>query len=183
MSATEMVPPERAYELLTSGKAEAGLRIHGTLDYSGRSKRALPAVFPSRMTADCLNVAETGITELPSGLSVQVLDASSTPVQVLPEDLRIRTRLNLAGCDRLESLPNGLRVGSLNVRGCTELRSLPEELDVWFLDLSGCWAFNQWPTEAQIRSGQLQLRGCTALTELPHYVRRLSALNVRVVQI
>jgi hypothetical protein len=171
------ISDKEAYALLAAGDAPAGLSVSGVLDFSKESGRTVPRL-PRNLVVDVLKLnGQTGF-ELPAGLKCYELNLSSTDVCRLPEDLRVEMRLDLSGCDRLEALPAGLKVGTLNLRGCINLRMLPEQLDVWFLDLTGCWAFETWPREATIRGGRLRLRGCTALTTLPPYVTRLSELNV-----
>jgi hypothetical protein len=173
------VRPEQAYALLADGSAPRDLHVDGALDYSRKSERPLPAEWPTGLAVDLLDVSGQDLTALPGGLRAYELNAAETPLLSLPADIAITSRLDLTRCDRLESLPVGLTVGSLVLRGCTALERLPEGLDVWFLDLSGCWALQDWPAAAKIRSGQLQLRDCTALRSLPPYLQRLSALNVR----
>lgn len=141
--------------------------------------RVLPKELPAGLQVDVLNLSGCKIKSLPTGLKAYELLLAETPIQTLPADISVTCRLDLTRCDRLESLPVGLTVGTLLLRGCTGLTALPEHLNVWFLDLSECWAIEVWPTNAAIRSGQLQLRSCTALRELPAYLNRLSALNVR----
>ena len=172
------VTAKDAYSLLAQPSPPRGLRVSGELDFSPKSKYALLQKLPDDLHVDVLNLSECQLESLPAALSAYELILTGTPIRTLPEDLSVRMRLDLTRCDRLESLPNGLTVGSLTLRGCNSLRALPEGLDVWFLDLSGCWAFEQWPQVAQIRSGHLQLRGCTAVRELPSYLKVLSALNV-----
>lgn len=173
------IAADEAYALIKSARLPRSAHVRGVLDYSAKSDRPLPAAFPDGLSVDVLDLSGREITSLPRGLRAYELDLSASVVESLPDDLEVSTRLNLAGCDRLERLPSGLTVGTLVLRGCTNLAALPEDLDVWFLDLSGCWAVEQWPERAAIRSGQLQLRGCTALRRLPDYIARLSALNVR----
>jgi hypothetical protein len=173
------VSAEEAYSLLARSVAPKRLRVEGVLDYSVRSGCALPKSFPSEFTVDVLDLSGRDVATLPRGLKCYELNLSGTPIASLPDDLQVESRLDLSGCDRLESLPTGLCVGTLILRGCTALKQLPERLDVWFLDLAGCWALEFWPSVAKIRSGRLQLRGCTALRTLPQYLHRLSALNVR----
>lgn len=177
-SRTQRVTAETAYELLAQSTAPEELRVSGVLDYSMKSGRALPTRWPARLQVDVLDLSDRDLEQLPTGLSAYELILTGSTIRALPGDISVRMRLDLSRCDRLESLPQGLTVGSLNLRGCNALRALPEGLDVWFLDLSGCWAFEEWPQSARIRSGHLQLRGCTAIRELPSYLNVLSALNV-----
>lgn len=172
------VSAEIAYTLLANQQAPDGLRVEGVLDYSARTGRTPPPLFPKEMQVDVLDLSQRPIEELPDGLRAYELKLSGTPIRELPASIAVRVLLDLSQCDCLESLPVGLTVGTLNLRGCSALRALPEMLDVWFLDLSGCWAFEHWPKVARIRGGRLQLRGCMAIRELPSYVQTLSALNV-----
>lgn len=171
------IPAAEALLLLSSSDVRDGSKITGVLNYSG--KENVPASFPDDLQVDVLNLSGRKVPSLPRRLSCYELNLSNTNITQLPDDLRVRSRLDLSNCEHLERLPAGLTVGTLILRGCTRLTELPEGLDVWFLDLTGCWAFENWPKTANIRSGRLQLRGCTALRTLPPYLNRLSALNVR----
>lgn len=175
---TSVVSAEAAYRLFAAGNAPDRLRVEGVLDFSMASGRVLPARFPRDLQVDVLNLSDREVETLPSGLRAYELIAAGTLLRSLPADLNVQTRLDLSRCDRLESLPRELTVGTLVLRGCNSLRALPEGLDVWFLDLSGCWAFETWPHEARIRSGQLRLRGCTAIRRLPPYLANLAAVDV-----
>lgn len=177
-STSHSVSAETAYEWLAQRKAPDGLRVEGVLDYSLKSGRVLPIAFPSNFHVDVFDLSDRELETLPRGLTAYELVLTGTTIRSLPPDLKVQVRLDLSRCDRLETLPEGLTVGTLNLRGCNALRVLPERLDVWFLDLSGCWAFEQWPQVARIRSGRLQLRGCTAIRQLPAYLETLAALNV-----
>lgn len=167
-----------AYSLLAAGKAPAGLQVAGVLDYSEKSGHKPPPSLPENLSVDVLDLSDSGVTELPAGLTCYELNLARTAIRSLPMDLQIASRLDLTGCDRLEELPEGLTTGTLILRGCNALGALPEELDAWFLDLSGCWAFDNWPAAATIRGGRLLLRGCTAMSRLPDYLQRLAALDV-----
>ena len=175
----QCIDAEAAYRMIMDGNAASGLVVEGVLDFSLESERGLPAEFPEDLSVDVLDLSGREILRLPRGLRAYELNLSETPIPALPDDLRVESRLDLRGCDRLESLPSGLTVGTLVLRGCTALTQLPEGLDVWFLDLAGCWAFEHWPQQARIRGGQLQLGGCSALRTLPPYLDRLAALDVR----
>lgn len=69
-------------------------------------------------------------------------------IKMLSPDLRVAYRLDLSNCTELESLPDGLQVGTLILAGCVSLRKLPEGLEVSFLDISGCKALGEWPRPA-----------------------------------
>lgn len=172
------VSAETCYQLLAQRTAPDGLRVEGVLDYSMKSGRVLPAAFPQDLRVDVLDLSDRDLESLPIGLTAYELVLTGSTIRTLPADLKVQVRLDASRCDRLESLPEGLTLGTLNLRGCNALCALPEGLDVWFLDLSGCWAFEHWPQVARIRSGGLQLRGCTALRQLPAYLGTLAALNV-----
>ncbi|WP_165220096.1 DUF6745 domain-containing protein [Aquisphaera insulae] len=118
------------------------------------------------------------MTELPAGISCYELDLRGTAIRRLPDDLRVRFRLDLEGCRWLEKLPDDLRVGSLILRDCTALVSLPKGLRVNFLDLRGCTSLVGWPADLDIRVGRLSIAGCRRITELPGGIGRLSQLDV-----
>jgi len=104
---------------------------------------------------------------------------SKTSVTQLPESLQVEYRLNLTDCTALESLPDGLKVGSLVLSGCTALQELPAGLDLNFLDITGCSQLTVWPESGRLKFGRLRASGCTGLTELPAWLQNLSQLDVR----
>ncbi|MCY2967549.1 MAG: hypothetical protein NT069_28615 [Planctomycetota bacterium] len=197
-------PQKIAERQILEGTAPPGLRVPGVLDLAtieyedpaalrrGVRRKVISVPdeallrqrelrsLPERLHADALILrGRTELAQLPAGLRAYELLLNESGVRTLPADLQVELRIDLTGCELLESLPAGLSVGSLILSRCTGLMALPERLDVWSLDLTGCWAFDGWPKQAQIRSGRLQLRGCTALRSLPGYLRKLAAVNVR----
>ena len=204
MSATtEYVSPEEAVRLILAGHA-GPLSVRGVLDLSADSEVftqesprkflgiKVPDIFsrgrsanttfplPAGLQADVLDLhGQEWLEELPPGIKAYELNLAGTGVRSLPDDLEVENKIDLTRCEYLESLPAGLRVGSLILQSCTSLTALPEDLDVWSLDLTGCWALCRWPARAKIHNGRLLLRGCTALTELPPYLRNLAAVDVR----
>lgn len=72
----------------------------------------------------------------------------------------------VTGHSHLETLPDGLKTGTLILSGCTALQTLPENLDVYFLDLAGCTSLKSWPQMALVRVGRLDISGCTRMTHL-----------------
>lgn len=136
--------------------APHGLHIHGTLDISEKQQEI----------------------HLPDGLRCYELDLHQSAVTHLPDDLRVDYRLNLEGCTKLESVPDGLKTGTLILTGCTGLSKLPEELDLCFLDVSDCPQLVDWPKKGKVRFGRLTARNCTGFTELPAWLTRISQLDV-----
>src|SRR5687768_7355253 len=130
-----------AYPLLASASPPSGLRVSGVLDYSDKSDRPPPARLPDDLVVDVLDLSGSEIECLPRRLKCYELKLARTPIRSLPNCLKVESRIDLTGCDRLESLPADLTTGTLVLRACTALTALPERLDVWFLDLTGCWAF------------------------------------------
>jgi hypothetical protein len=90
----------------------------------------------------------------------------------------MQLRLDHSGDTELESLPDGLSVGTLVLRGCTALRRLPRGLTVTFLDLSECVCLEELPDDLRVAVGRLDLRGCKRLTSLPAGIGPLSQLDV-----
>lgn len=154
---TKVVSAEEARKRIAAGRETAGLVVRETLRWEQR--------------VDGLR--------LPEGLSCYELDVQGQPITVLPAGLSVGFRLVLRNCTHLESLPDGLTVGSLDVSGCTALRGLPEGLNVYFLDISGCPQLRGWPQAGRLDFGRLRAWGCTGLTELPPWIRRLSQLDLR----
>lgn len=140
-----------------------------------RSLRALPSgLRVGRLTArEC-----TALAELPAGMDCYDVDLSQTAIERLPDDLRVRTRLDLSGCAQLTQLPAGLKVGTLLLRDCTALRQLPPGLEVSFLDLSGCTALESLPDDLDLSVGRLQVRDCVRLAALPPRIGPLAQLDV-----
>ena len=168
-----------ARECLLVGDMPTGIKVSGRLDLSVETTDRIVQLSDD-LEVDVLDLhGHQQPFELPLGLKAYEVILANSAIARLPEDLQVECRIDLTGCEYLESLPTGLTVGTLNLRGCSSIVRLPDDLDVWFLNLSGCWAFNEWPRRANIRSGQLALRGCTALTSLPDYLQRLGWLDVR----
>ncbi len=111
-----------------------------------------------------------------NGLSLQL---GGTDVDHLPENLEVRFQLNLTDCLRLESLPVGLKAGSLILSGCRNLKSLPEGIEASFLDISGCTQLDTWPAEGRLEAGRLRARNCSGLQNLPDWLRSISQLDLR----
>ena len=77
-----------------------------------------------------LDLSDTPIQSLPDGLKVGgYLDLDNTPIQSLPNDLEVGGILNLRGTN-IKELPNDLKVrGILNLDN-TPIQSLPNDLEV-----------------------------------------------------
>jgi hypothetical protein len=145
---------------------------------------------PDRLDVKLLSLADcTGITGLPNGLTCDTLSLQRTRVCALPDDLRVRHRLDLTDCRELSFLPMGLRVGwtdmprgtptggALILRRCTALESLPDNLDVCYLDIRGCTSLLGWPRRATGRVGRLLAAGCSSLRFLPAWLN-VSRLDI-----
>jgi hypothetical protein len=203
----------RTYAYLDSGRlvltdvARAHFDRTGRLDLSGNLDLiALPqglrvdqlflrgcthvTSLPDRLDVRLLSLADcTGITALPPGLTCDTLNLQRTRVSALPDDLRVRHRLDLTDCRELSVLPTGLRVGwtdmprgtptggALILRRSTALESLPDELDVCYLDIRGCTNLVGWPKCATDRVGRLLAAGCSSLRFLPAWLN-VSRLDI-----
>lgn len=185
------VSSEQAKQLILAGAAPAGLRVRGRLTFqrshfglrggkSGWLEEAPSALpLPSNLTVTCLDISDLPeLCFLPPNLTCYELNASGSGLRSLPASLRVEFRLNLSNCTRLETLPEGLRVGSLILRGCTALPALPEGLAVYFLDISGCTSLTDWPQQAAVQIGRLDARGCTRLRNLPPWLTSVAQLNL-----
>jgi hypothetical protein len=164
-----------ARQRLLSGEAHGPLTFRGRLDLSGeKGLRCLP----DGLSGDTLDLSDTGLTELPEDLQVGELIARNLPLQRIPASLRVQFRLTLDGCARLQTLPEGLTVGSLNVQDCLSLESLPEGLDVCFLNINRCEALSGWPMHARVRFGHLSARDCLSLRGLPEWLTQVAQLDI-----
>ena len=83
----------------------------------------------------------TAIEGLPAGLEVAFLDlADCHALESLPADLQLRGgRLNVRNCTGLTELPANMgSVAQLDLQGCARIRSLPEGLEVTsWIDIGG----------------------------------------------
>lgn len=163
-----------ARQLLLAGEARGPLKFRGRLDLSGQRNLRLPA----GLCGDTLDLSDTMLTELPENLQVGELIARNLPLQSVPASLRVRFRLTLDGCARLQTLPGGLNVGSLNLQDCLSLEALPEGLDVCFLNVNRCEALSEWPARAQVRFGHLSARDCLSLRALPGWLTQVAQLDI-----
>ena len=116
---------------------------------------------------------------LPAGLALFDLQMRATPLIAVPDDFRVKFRLDLAGSHKLERLPEGLAVGSLILSDCIALPALPEGLAVSFLDISGCVSLKEWPATASIQLGRLTMRNCPQFTALPDGLTSVAQLDLR----
>src|SRR5205823_3955594 len=96
--------------LITSGMAPTNLNVEGTLDLSGNEAvRRLPDGL--RVRKLILNEC-SALEALPQGLQCYELEARQSGLRSLPNDLRVVFKIDLQGCEWLESLPAGLKTGS-----------------------------------------------------------------------
>ena len=84
-----------------------------------------------------LNLSRTPIQTLPDGLKVGGnLNLNRTPIKSLPDGLRVSGNLDLAGT-QIKTLPDGLRVGRNLDLSHTPIQTLPDGLkvsgDLWLL--------------------------------------------------
>jgi hypothetical protein len=135
-----------------------------------------PADRPLYSPAEALRLIDGG--QVPDELTCYELSLEGREIIGLPARMRVEFKLNLRNCTKLESLPVGLKVGSLDISGCTSLAALPEGLDVYFLDMSDCPQIRAWPQVGTINVGRLRARNCTGLTRLPPWIHRLSQLDL-----
>ncbi|HYF63543.1 MAG TPA: hypothetical protein VD886_12065 [Herpetosiphonaceae bacterium] len=120
----------------------------------------------------------TALASVPAGLRCYDLDLRESGVREIPAGISVDNRLDLSDCRRLGRLPDNLRVGSLVLRNCTALRQLPEGMDVSFLDIAGCTGLRDWPATGAIRVGRLDASGCTRLRSLPAWLTTVAQLNL-----
>ncbi|GHC03751.1 DUF6745 domain-containing protein [Cerasicoccus arenae] len=149
----ELSPDQAVDHILSSGQGP--LKVSGKLNLSGKSFK-----------------------QLPSNLECYDLDISESSIESLPSGLNVRNRIIANNCKLLTELPIGITAGSIELRNCGMLTELPEGINTWFLDLSDCPSFTNWPEYGSLRNGHLSLRNCIGLTRLPTWIERLSQLNV-----
>lgn len=188
------VDGRRAAEAIGSGEAPEGLVVAGKLTLPATAK--LPDLLsagwlelkdctdstrlPSKLSVSKLTLAgDFDPSRLLEGLSCFELELKSTRLTSLPPTLKVKNRLDLEGCTRLRSLPDGLSVGSLVLRGCSSLKRLPENLETFFLDISGCNEISEWPERGSVSVGRLAMRGCVQMRTVPPWLKSIAQLDLR----
>lgn len=172
----QMIKVEEAYGMIRAGTLPAGASINGDLEFS---KSVKPFTLPENLTVKRLVINNCDwLTSLPVGLKCYELSLRNTSIKTLPDDIQVQYQLDLSGCAELESLPDGLKVGSLILNGCTALKALPENLDVYFLDLTDCRNLEAFPRQGVIRGGRLIARNCIRLRNLPTWLTQLAQLDL-----
>jgi hypothetical protein len=167
--------PAAARQLLLAGHAPEGLVVAGHLNLSGET--ALQQL-PDNLRCSSLNISDCpNLLELPQGLSCNQLEARNLQIVHVPR-IAVRFRLDLSGCEKLETLPENLTVGSLLLRECLSLERLPEGINTSFLDLTGCVRLLEFPKVGTIGIGHVLLRGCIRLTALPAWLGDLAQLDL-----
>lgn len=149
-----LTTPKQAREHILAGES-AAIRVDGSIDLS-----------------------RTDLQEIPCPVSCNDLNLSGTSIAVLSPNVKVRSRLSLDNCKKLERLPAALTCGSLSIRGCAFLERLPERLTTWFLNASDCARLSDWPKEALIRNGNVSLRNCLEIRSLPDWLGPLGQLDL-----
>ena len=152
----EELSPKDARERILAKKVRSPIHVSGLLDLSG-----------------CVE-----IKKLPAGLSCYELNVSGTSLTSLPDDLKIESSLILRSLTSLETLPDGLVLGTLDLQGCSKLKALPNHLDVWFLNIRGCMSLEVFPSNVKVRNGALWMGGCSKLKEVPKQVTKIATLDI-----
>ena len=57
--------------------------------------------------------------QLSAGMKCYELELPGSDVTHLPDDIEVEYRINLDGCRKLKTLPDGLKTGTLFLSGCT----------------------------------------------------------------
>jgi hypothetical protein len=125
-----------------------------------------------------VDLRDTDLREISCSVTCNDLNLSGTSIQELSSKVKVRSRLNLDNCKKLERLPADLTCGSISVRGCAFLEGLPERLTTWFLNASDCPRLSQWPRQASIRNGNVSLRNCLEIRSLPNWLGPLGQLDL-----
>ena len=189
-----LLEPKQAIAQILRGDTRA-IRVRGALKLATPQLERLPQhieassldvsgcpnlrELPGHLKVRHLNISGCRLIEKwPKELEVYELHARETALQSFPDGWRVKFRLDLSHCARLETLPTDFHTGSLVLSGCTSLRSLPEGLEVYFLDLAGCTRLENWPAHLCVKVGRLDVSGCTRLKSLPSGLCEISQLNV-----
>lgn len=118
------------------------------------------------------------VATIEPGLKCDILNIPGAAIKALPEDIEVRMRLDLSNAAQLETLPSGLKTGSLILSNCTGLSQLPNGLDVAFLDLTGCSSLTSLPDDLKLRGGVLCLRDCPGIMCLPDGMGEVAGLDL-----
>ena len=114
----------------------------------------------------------------PTPISGRVIDRANADIASLEGPVHADISIDLAGCKKLRSLPEGLVTGTLTLSNCTALEELPAGLSVAFLDLDGCTSLRELPEDLVLRGGRLNLKGCAQLTHLPEGMGEVAHLDL-----
>lgn len=116
--------------------------------------------------------------KLPTPISRRVINRTDSDITALEGPVKADISINLTGCKKLRSLPEGLVTGTLTLSYCTALEELPAGLSVAFLDLDGCTSLRELPEDLVLRGGRLILKGCAQLTHLPEGMGEVAHLDL-----
>lgn len=129
-------------------------------------------------TMGLLDLRGSKIERINASIKCYDLDASGSELIELPSDIQVTSQIILDNCSKLETLPVGLRCGSLSLRNCNFLAALPEKLETWFLDMTDCRRFSKWPLNGKVSGGSVVLRNCIEIQSLPTWFERISHLDI-----
>lgn len=188
---------DEAMQHIKAGTVPDGMFAQGTLDFSGdETLTALPAglagawtiklenctaleTLPDNLEFNRLNLNGCkSLRQLPRGLRCYELLARGAGLESVPDDLKVDFKIDFSECRDLETLPDGLKTGSLVLQNCIALHSLPDGLHLYFLDASGCTKLERWGNTGTIKVGVINLSNCIRLTYLPDWFGTISQLNI-----
>ncbi|GCE29137.1 hypothetical protein KDA_46210 [Dictyobacter alpinus] len=163
--------------MILRGTAPDNLLVQGDLDFSLAD--CPPARLPAGLQVRRLIISGARkLEQLPSGLRCYDLLASETGLKSLPADIQVTNVLNLSDSKQLESLPAGLKAGSLQLQNCVALKELPNDLQVIFLNISGCQGLTEFPQRGPATLGRLNMRDCRNLRQLPGWLKIVGQLDI-----
>lgn len=153
-------------------------RLKGLFSSSRRPAAPSPAITRAPASAPAQAPILTPSQPTTSPTSGRILSLRGQDIETLDGPVAADISIDLEGCLRLTTLPDGIMTGTLNLGSCIALEQLPSGLSVAFLDLADCTALRALPSDLRLRGGRLNLRNCAMLTELPSDLGEVAQLDI-----
>lgn len=116
-----------------------------------------------------LDLSDSNLKSLPSGLNIASLNISRTPIEQLPSDIKIKWRLNADDCTYLKEIPDGLcrsDIMGFGLSGCVSLKDIPKGFRARSLWINGCTSIESLPDGLCV-IGSMSCCRCASLGRLP----------------
>jgi hypothetical protein len=122
-------------------------------------------------------IGYSGNLEFGNRLHCGSLVWNQSPIERLPDGIRVSGTLDLSNSPHLAELPRQMCLGELVLRECSRLERLPDRLEAWTLDISGCTRL-QWQEDAFVEVSELNISDCPQIATLPSWLIVKESLDV-----